>query len=97
MARQKKANTDDLIDGAKNLKITNDLVQTAGGRPASTETINMRKKILRFAKKGISNIDLAEKLEVTTGKSQALAKPLIEKGLLEVKRDGGKVLYKTAA
>lgn len=113
MARQKKVDDADLIDGDKpttkkrvakkaaakadSLKVTNEMVETGGGRPASKETIDQRKKILRVAKNGITNVDLAEKLGVTTAKSQSLAKPLVNKGLLEVERDGTRVLYRTAA
>ena len=98
MARRKKVD-DDLIDGDKKagLKITNDLVETGGGRPASKETIELRKKILRFAKKGVANTDLAVKLGVTTAKSQSVAKTLVSKGLLEVDYEGKRVLYRTVA
>lgn len=96
MAKRKKETTDDLIEGGAK-KITNELVQAGGGRPASPETLAQRKQILRLAKKPISNVELAAKLGVTTAKSQSLAKPLVAKGLLTAERGVGRVTYQTVA
>lgn len=58
------------------------------GRPVSKETKAIRKKILRFAKKGITNPDLAKKLGVTTMQSQSMCKPLVKSGDLEISKVG---------
>ena len=63
------------------------------GRPLSPETQKIRKRILTLAKKGISNPDLAKKLEVTTMQSQAYCKPLIKTGELTVEKQNGRNFY----
>jgi predicted HTH transcriptional regulator len=57
------------------------------GRPLKESTQERRKKILGFTKKAVSNTELAEKLGVTTAKSQAYARPMVAEGLLIMKKD----------
>jgi hypothetical protein len=67
------------------------------GRPASDETQGYRKKALQFAKakNGVDNVSLAEKLGVTTAKSQSIVRPLVAAGQLKLAKDKatGRVTY----
>jgi hypothetical protein len=69
------------------------------GRPISEDTAEARKKILKLGgrKDGITNIDLAQELEVTTAASQSLARPLVQTGQLKMfkSKENGRVIYKT--
>lgn len=92
---KKKATAKKKAAPAGKLTITNEMVQSPTGRPVSKETVALRKKILHAAKKGITNIDLAAKLEIDTARSQSLAKPLVGMGLLAYERVEGRVTYTT--
>lgn len=69
------------------------------GRPVSEETAEARKKILQLGKRkdGVTNIEMAEALEVTTAASQSLARPLVVAGQLKMfkSKENGRVIYKT--
>lgn len=69
------------------------------GRPISSETVEARKKILKLGsrKDGVTNIEMAEALEVTTAASQSLARPLVQGGQLKLykSKENGRVIYKT--
>lgn len=71
----------------------------ATGRPVSPETVEHRKKILQLGKRkdGVTNIEMAEALEVTTAASQSLARPLVQSGQLKMykSKENGRVQYKT--
>jgi len=72
----------------------------AVGRPASEKTQEMRKKIVQLArnKNGVANIDLAEKLGLTTAQSQTIARPLVSAGEIKLVKDkaSGRVVYRAA-
>lgn len=69
------------------------------GRPPSEKTLDARKRILQFGRRqdGITNIELAQQLEVTTAASQSLARPLVAAGRLKLIKDkeNGRIVYKT--
>ena len=71
------------------------------GRAPSAETLEFRKIIKRmaFRKNGVTNIDLAAELGVTTLKASALANQLLASGDIEVVKDetNGRVTYVKAA
>jgi predicted HTH transcriptional regulator len=70
------------------------------GRPVSAETTEARKKILQLGKRkdGITNIELAQELDVSTAVSQSLARPLVAGNQLKMfkSKENGRVIYKTA-
>lgn len=57
------------------------------GRPLKESTQDRRKAILGFTKKPVTNTVLAEKLGVTTAKSQSYARPMVKEGLLKAAKD----------
>jgi predicted HTH transcriptional regulator len=69
------------------------------GRPISAETQEARKKILSLGKRkdGVTNIEMAEALEVSTAASQSLARPLVQNGQLQMlkSKENGRIIYKT--
>jgi predicted ArsR family transcriptional regulator len=71
----------------------------AKGRPVSEATTEARKKILSLGKRkdGVTNIEMAEALDVSTAASQSLAKPLVLGGQLKMfkSKENGRVIYKT--
>lgn len=69
------------------------------GRPISAETLEARKKILQLGKRkdGITNIELAQELDISTAASQSLARPLVISKQLRMfkSKENGRVIYKT--
>jgi hypothetical protein len=69
------------------------------GRPITAETVEARKRILQMGKRkdGVTNIEMAQELEVTTATSQSLARPLVVAGQLKMfkSKENGRVIYKT--
>lgn len=84
---------------AKKAKVEKKAKSTVTGRPISAETQEARKKILSLGKRkdGVTNIEMAEALEVTTASSQSLARPLVQAGQLKMfkSKENGRVIYKT--
>ena len=68
------------------------------GRPLKATTQELRKKILTITKKAVSNTVLAEKLGVSTAKSQSYARPMVKEGLLKAEKDPdtARVTYQAA-
>ena len=70
------------------------------GREASPETLEMRKSLKKLAsrKSGVTNIELATELGITTLKASAIANQLLATGEIEAqKSENGRVTYFKAA
>lgn len=68
------------------------------GRPLKATTQERRTKILTLAKKPVTNTELAEKLGVSTAKSQSFCRPMVAEGLLKMVKDQdtARVTYQAA-
>ena len=65
------------------------------GRPPSEETLQIRKRILVLAKKGITGPEIAAEVERTTLQIQAICTPLLKQGLLKKEKSGRVNIYTT--
>ncbi len=75
-------------------------VTKAVGRAPSPETLEFRKALKKLAarKNGVTNIDAATELGITTLKASAIANQLIAAGEIEAsKGENGRVTYQKAA
>ncbi len=75
-------------------------VKAGTGRPASEETLEMLKTLERLSKRknGVTNVELAAELNITTARASALARQLLNKGTISMeKNESGRVTYMKAA
>ncbi len=100
--------SDDLLDetttpkekSVKKAKKKSEAKNGSQGRPASTETQELRARALKLAKRknGIANIELAGELGVKTAQSQAILRPLVAAGTVKLVKDKEtkRVVYQAA-